>query len=87
MTYITNSQRVLVKQGEKQGVEKGVKQGVKEGMKQGVKQGRQNEKIKIAKNLLIKGLKPAFVREATGISAAMLKELQLKYKISLKKHN
>ncbi len=54
-------------------IEYGEKQGIKKGIEKGELQGRQDEKIKIAKNLISLGMKPTDISKATNLT---LKEIE-----------
>lgn len=54
-------------------IEYGEKQGIKKGIEKGESQGRQDEKIKIAKNLISLGMKPTDISKATNLT---LKEIE-----------
>jgi predicted transposase/invertase (TIGR01784 family) len=50
-------------------------QGLEKGKEEGLKEGKKEEKELIAKNLLLKGITPGLVAEATGLSAAEIAAL------------
>jgi predicted transposase YdaD len=57
------------------GHEEGIGVGLAQGREEGLEQGREEEKLIIAKNLLLKGSTPEFIREITGLDMETVKKL------------
>jgi predicted transposase/invertase (TIGR01784 family) len=54
---------------------KGEARGKAEGLEEGFAKGRENEKHKIARNLLAKGSTPEFIQEITGLDMETIQGL------------
>ena len=54
--------------GIQMGIEQGIEQGIKQGIEQGIEQGIKQERFNLARNMLAKGLDPAFVAELSGLT-------------------
>ncbi len=65
-----------VEQGLRDGLMQGREQGIKQGREQGIKQGEREEKLEIAKKMLIKGLNIELIRDITGLSIDEIEELK-----------
>lgn len=63
-----NIVKEVMEEGIKEGREKGIKEGIEEGIKEGRKEGVQSEKIKIAKEMLKKGMNQKIIIDITGLS-------------------
>jgi len=53
----------------------GIQQGMQQGMQQGIKKGMEQEKLIIAKQMLLEGIKTNTILKITGLSFSQLKEL------------
>ena len=55
--------------------EEGLEQGLEQGMEKGLEQGMEKASMQIARNLLVKGSTPEFVKEITGLSFEEISKL------------
>lgn len=62
--------------GLKHAKEEGVKLGIEQGIEQGIELGEKSEKLKIAKNMLDKGLEVELIIELTGLTKKEIEELK-----------
>ena len=58
-----------------EGREDGFEEGQTKGLEKGREEGREDEKLEIARNLLVKGSTPEFVHEITGLDLETIKGL------------
>jgi hypothetical protein len=66
-----------IEKGVQQGIEKGVKQGIEKGVKQGIEQGEKQKAVRIALNLIEKGvLDDQDISEITELSVEEVKDLR-----------
>jgi predicted transposase/invertase (TIGR01784 family) len=70
---LVNSFATANKEGFKKGVKEGIKEGIKKGMEEGVKQ----EKIEIAKKLILADMAIDFIMNTTGLSVEEIEALAL----------
>ena len=57
------------------GYDKGLKAGIEQGIEQGLEQGSQQEKIQIAKNLIVQNIDLEIIAKVTGLSIEEIKKL------------
>lgn len=67
--------REAVKAAKKEGIEEGKERGRQEGKKEGKREGEKNKAIKIARKMLLKGVKVADIVDFTGLSKAQITKL------------
>ena len=76
---LTTAEQLIAKgmqQGVQQGIQQGVQQGLQQGVQQGLRQGAQQERIEIAKNMLLAlHMDMELVQRATGLSQTELASL------------
>ncbi|MCI5663359.1 MAG: Rpn family recombination-promoting nuclease/putative transposase [Mediterranea sp.] len=65
---IISVEKTLYNSAERRGMAQGMAQGIEKGMAQGMLQGAQDASLRIAQNLLNKGLPVATIMECTGLS-------------------
>ena len=63
-------------QGREQGLQQGREQGLQQGIEQGLKQGEKEEKLEIAKKMLIKGLDIKLIIDITELSIDEIEEIK-----------
>ena len=68
-------QKAIEGAGYDKGYDKGLESGVEIGKKRGIEQGRQDEKIQIAKNLLMQKVDLEIISKATGLTIEEIKNL------------
>ena len=56
---------------------RGIQRGIEKGMEQGIEQGMQNEKIIIAKNLLVANMDINFISKTTGLNIKEIKSIKI----------
>ena len=73
--YIRNSAE---EEGFNRGMERGMKEGLEKGLKQGIEQGIEQDRIELAKSMLMEGIKPSKVSKITGLSMKELNQFEIK---------
>ncbi|MEG2298636.1 MAG: hypothetical protein RSB75_03470, partial [Anaerovoracaceae bacterium] len=63
-------------EGREEGREAGLKEGREEGRKDGIEEGREEEKLSIARNLLIAQADINIIAKATGLSVEEIEKLK-----------
>ena len=67
---------VRYEEGHDDGWDEGLEEGIEKGREEGLEEGRLNEKLEIARNLLVKGSTPEFVSEITGLDMDTIEGLR-----------
>ncbi len=63
-------------EGKQEGLIEGEKKGIIRGRKEGREEGRKEEKLSLARNLLLKGMVIDIIQEITGLSLEEISKLQ-----------
>ena len=64
------------KKGEEIGMEKGIKAGKKKGEEIGIEKGKKEEKVEIARNLLLQGVDAKIIEKSTGLSRQSIEQIK-----------
>ncbi len=72
---IEGEKRGIIK-GREEGKQEGLIEGEKKGIIRGRKEGRKEEKLSLARNLLLKDMEIDIIREITGLSLEEISKLQ-----------
>jgi len=65
-----------LEEGRKVGMKEGRKEGIKEGIKEGLREGRKEEKVQIAKNMLLLNVGLEIISKTTGLSKEEILKLK-----------
>ena len=68
-------ERTLIDDSYQKGKEKGMEKGRAEGIAEGIEEGMSQRSLEIARKMLAKGIDEATVKEITGLSAEIIKNL------------
>ena len=71
-------QNSLLANAERKGLQKGLQKGIEKGKKEGLKEGENRKAIEIAINLIKNGLDNELIKNTTGLSLEVIKELRNK---------
>ena len=71
-------QNSLLANAERKGLQKGLQKGIEKGKKEGLKEGENRKAIEIAINLIKNGLDNELIKNTTGLSLEVIKELKNK---------